>query len=269
MSKSSKSALAVSASVCAIVVAFSLSAAMAADLTVTNAKIQAGKLFITGKTLTAGTKVRLDGQAGEAFNVVSSATKTFVFSVVYHPDDCIVTLQKFTPPATLGVPTNAIVADCGPKGVIPRGAWVPNAPNGSYLANDLVTFQGSRWRAKRASIGKSPATHPADWEKFAARGATGPAGPSGATAPRCNRATGSRSKGPTGATRAAGPRGDWPDRSCWTQRCNGSARTRRRRAAAGTLALHLRSRRAALRERLDQLRPSTHSHRCSLPTRRL
>ncbi len=65
-------------------------AAEAADVTVTSAKIQAGKLVITGTTLTAGMKVRLDGQPAAAFNLTSNGSKAFTFNIVYHPGDCIV-----------------------------------------------------------------------------------------------------------------------------------------------------------------------------------
>ena len=168
--------------------------AEAADVTVNSARIDAGRLVITGNTLVGGTRVRLDGQAGAAFNVVSNggSNTAFLFSLIYHPSDCIVTLQKVFPNGSLGAPTNAVVANCGPRGLAPRGAWSASL---QYLPNDLVTSAGSAWRAKRANRGKLPAGSAADWEKLhrraisvqrsdGARGLAGAAGPAGPQAPR-------------------------------------------------------------------------------------
>jgi hypothetical protein len=180
-------------------------AAEAADVTVTSAKVQAGKLLITGTTPTAGMKVRLDGQTAAAFTVTSNASKAFTFNIVYHPGDCIVALQKFTPPLTLGTPTNAVVADCGPRGIVPRGLWSAATP---YLTNDLVTAGGSSWRAKRNNTNKLPATISPDWEKFVAKGDTGsagPGGPVGANGPPG--AQGQGIQGPQGNLGPVGPQG--------------------------------------------------------------
>ena len=140
--------------------------AVAADLSVSDARIDAGKLVITGTSATPNMRVRLDGQSGAGFNVTSTATGEFNFSLVYLPSDCIVTLQKLTLPSTLGAPSHAVVSDCGPRGVSPRGAW---GATSTYLTNDLVTYQGSTWRAKRESSNKAPVAG-VDWELFAAGG---------------------------------------------------------------------------------------------------
>ena len=140
--------------------------AQAADLSVSDARIEAGKLVITGTSATPNMRVRLDGQSGAGFNVTSTATGEFNFSLVYLPSDCIVTLQKLTLPSTLGAPAHAVVSDCGPRGVSPRGAW---GATSTYLTNDLVTYQGSTWRAKRESSNKAPVAG-VDWELFAAGG---------------------------------------------------------------------------------------------------
>jgi hypothetical protein len=63
-----------------------------------------------------------------------------------------------------------------------------------------VTSGGSSWRAKRNNTGQPTATNPDDWEKFAAKGATGPIGPRGLTGPP-------GPKGNTGLAGPAGPRG--------------------------------------------------------------
>lgn len=104
-------------------IALAATAAMAEadDITVTDAKIAAGKLVITGTTATPNTWVRLDGQTGSAFNVKSEADGVFSFKIVYRPGDCIVALQKLIAPSMLGVATNALVGDCG-SGIVPRGA---------------------------------------------------------------------------------------------------------------------------------------------------
>src|SRR5882724_11337950 len=124
-----------------------------ADITSANPRIENGKLVITGTTLTAGMKVRLDSQTAPTFNTTSGAApgKAFTFSFVYLPSDCIVTLQKLTGVATLGAATNWVVGNCAATGVSPRGAWSDTLP---YLTNDLVTYQGSSWRAKHNNTNK-------------------------------------------------------------------------------------------------------------------
>jgi len=177
---------------------FAIAPAWAADVLVTSAKIEAGRLVITGTTTTRGMRVRLDGQTAAAFNVMSNATsRAFAFNVVYHPGDCIVALQKLTLPSALGVATYAVVTGCGPRSLVPRGAW---AATTSYQTNDLVTSLGSSWIAKNNNLNKFPTTNPAYWGKFASKGDTGAAGATGAQGPKG--LTGS--PGPQGAT---GPQG--------------------------------------------------------------
>ena len=169
----------------------------APDIVVSTAKIEAGRLVITGTTATASMPVRLDAQTAATFNVTSSATKAFSFSIIYHPGDCIVALQRVLSASTLGAPTHAVVAGCGPRTIVPRGEWSMST---NYLANDLVTALGSSWLAKRDSVGRFPITQPTYWHKFTSKGdigATGPQGPQGATGPQ----------GPQGAAGAAGPQG--------------------------------------------------------------
>ena len=142
-------------------------AAHAADITLTDAKIAAGLLLVSGATAVPNTEVRLDGQTGTPFNVTSDASGLFAFKLVYHPGDCVVTLQRVVPPyGTLGAATEALVADCGRDGVSWRGAWRDGVP---YAVSDLVTHDGAAWRARRNNIGRAPAES-ADWEIFAAAG---------------------------------------------------------------------------------------------------
>jgi hypothetical protein len=87
--------------------------------------------------------------------------------------------------------------DKGPPGLQPRGPW---SASRSYILSDLVQFEGSTFRARRANQSRRPDTSGADWELFAARGApgdVGPRGPKGADGQR----------GPPGPVGAAGPAG--------------------------------------------------------------
>lgn len=189
---------------------FAVAPSGAADVLVSSAKIEAGRLIITGTTTTGGMRVRLDGQTATAFNVISHATtRAFAFNLVYHPGDCIVALQKLTPPSTLGAATYAVVTGCGPRSLVPRGAWVVSTP---YLTNDLVASLGSSWIAKRNNVSKFPTTNPTYWEKFASKGDTGAAGLPGATGPQgAPGASGSQGlqgiQGPQGPQGQPGPAG--------------------------------------------------------------
>src|SRR5262249_6184553 len=117
----------------------------------TKVAIEAGKLVIAGKTRVAGQTVKLDGGMASA---VSSASRIFGFELVYLPKDCIVDLE------VAGTIKNAVVANCGPKGVSPRGAWTSTT---SYLIDDLVIRGGSSWRALSNNKGKDPIANPAIW----------------------------------------------------------------------------------------------------------
>ena len=156
----------VTAALLAAIALLPAASALAADVTITDAKIAGGKLVITGATAAPNTWVRLDGQTARDFNVKSGADGAFAFGVVYHPGDCIVGVQRLISPTALGAATAALVADCGPAGVSPRGAW--NATT-AYVANDLVTYLGSTWRARRGNANTLPVSG-AVWEQFAAAG---------------------------------------------------------------------------------------------------
>jgi hypothetical protein len=82
-------------------------------------------------------------------------------------------------------------------GFNPTGAWLGSK---TYHANDLVTHDGTNWRAKRTSNNKTPPTSAADWQEFAAQGDAGATGTAGATG-----ATGAA--GPAGSAGAAGANG--------------------------------------------------------------
>jgi len=156
--------------------------------------IEAGNLVIVGKTRAAGRTVKLDDGVA---TTVSDGNGDFSFELVYLPADCVVDLKVG---ATI---KTAAVADCGPKGVNPQGAWNNQI---DYLTDDLVTLAGSSWRAKSDNKGKKPTLNLAIWEQFAARGAkgaTGATGPQGAIG-----ATGATGpQGATGVTGATGPVG--------------------------------------------------------------
>lgn len=163
-----------------------------AALAITSAKIEAGKLIVTGTTVSASQAVQLDG----LFNATSNAQKVFTFNLGdYHPADCVVE-------AKVGAAAvNAAVANCGPRGLTPRGAWGAAT---AYVLDDAVSHLGSSWRAKRASTNKPPGrTSPStalDWEKFVAKGDTGA---QGATGPSGLQGL----AGAQGATGASGPVG--------------------------------------------------------------
>ncbi len=169
-----------------------------AAITITEAKISAGLLTVTGVS-TTNNAVTLDGQ----FQTTLGPGGTFTINALYHPEDCIVRIR-----AVGGVSVkDTLVSDCGPRGVIPRGGWLGTK---SYKLDDLVTFQGTTWRARQdhatshqpGAVGSGPF-----WAIFAKKGdqgLLGPLGPTGATG-----ATGPLGgpTGPTGATGAAGATG--------------------------------------------------------------
>jgi len=170
-----------------------LSPGNAAGISVADAKIQNGRLYVTGTTPGANERVRLEGR----FTTSSSALRVFTFSVAnYLPSDCVVDLAAGSATGT------AVVANCA-RGLSARGAWGTNV---GYLADDLVTFQGSTWRAKRNNVNKSPLTSSADWERFAAKGDPGAPGPAGPAGP-AGIAGPAGPVGPAGASGPQGPRG--------------------------------------------------------------
>jgi len=169
--------------------------AAAPAVTITDAKISGGKLVVTGATATASMPLTLDGQ----FTATSTAAKTFTFSVVDVPADCIVSVNKT---GATTAPAQAAVADCG-RGLNPQGAWSAAT---SYVTDDVVTQLGSVWRALQTSKNKSPsvAANSAYWEKFVSKGdpgANGATGARGATGPQ-------GLAGPTGATGQQGLQGN-------------------------------------------------------------
>jgi len=183
--------LGASALIRAVVLTFAASCAChaaTAAIVVSDAKIQGGKLIVTGSTASANQSIKLDNR----FTIKSNGAKVFAFSIGnYLPPDCVVDLAAGADRAT------AVVADCGPTGLTPRGAW---ASGTAYVANDLVTFGQSTFRAKNGNTGKQPDTSPAIWEIFVAKGdvgSTGPTGNAGAAGPI----------GPVGNKGPAGPKG--------------------------------------------------------------
>lgn len=171
-------------------------AAQAQDIATANPRIQNGRLVITGTTSSGNMVLRLDGKVAAGFQVRSNnVTRAFAFSVLYHPGDCIVTLQKVNPNNALGAAANFVVGNCG-LGFVPRGGWTAAA---SYLLNDVVTFGGQSWRAKRPSLNKTPVAG-LDWELWAAKGAAGPIGPRGLQGV-------AGATGPAGLQGVAGPAG--------------------------------------------------------------
>ena len=134
--------------------------------------------MITG-TAAPHAGLRLDGLTGSAFTVRSNGNGVFGFSLVYHPGDCIVGLQKVAASGALGPETQALVADCGPRALSPRGAW--NASS-RYIAQDLASANGAAWLAKRDNINRPPTKGSLDWEAFSANVSDATAAVSGGNA---------------------------------------------------------------------------------------
>ena len=149
-----------------------------ADIVVTDAKIDKGILKVTG-TSSTGTQVQLDDLAPVP---ISATGRKWNYSVVYHPEDCIVDLKVIGAAAP---DVQAVIALCGPRGVLPRGAWSATT---FYIEDDLVTSGGSSWRALHllpgnTNSGRTPGIDlnwSLYWEKFAAKGDTGETGLQGA-----------------------------------------------------------------------------------------
>ena len=96
----------------------------AAGLIVTDAKIAAGSLRVSGKSPLANQTVELDGK----FSVQSDASRNFAFAVPYVPSDCVVQI-------TAGASSKkAAIANCAvgqPRGVSVNGAIsLTGIPNG-------------------------------------------------------------------------------------------------------------------------------------------
>jgi hypothetical protein len=121
----------------AVSLVIALPALAAVEITsLTEVAISQGNLIIVGKTRLAGSIVILDDGVAK---VVSDADHNFKFQLVYLPSNCIVQLKVGV------VVKSAVVTDCGPRGLNPRGAWRSTL---HYLTNDLVTLAGSTWGAK-------------------------------------------------------------------------------------------------------------------------
>ena len=72
-------------------------AASAAGITVTSAKVAAGKLTVTGKTPSPNQQLKLDG----AFTTTSNGSNIYTFTIAtYLPADCIVDLTLVSGAAT-------------------------------------------------------------------------------------------------------------------------------------------------------------------------
>jgi hypothetical protein len=164
-------------------------AASAAAPVVTSAKIEAGNLVVTG-TAAPSELVVLDGR----FTGRAGTAGRFTFSVPYVPFDCIIDVARKAVPAEKG---SRSVSGCGNGPLAFLGNWNASV---RYVAGDLALFNGSSWRALRATQAAQPDASPAGWAVFAprgAKGATGIAGPQGFAG----------AQGPTGDSGELGPQG--------------------------------------------------------------
>jgi hypothetical protein len=170
-----------------------------ADIIVQDAQVSAGRLKITGSSLT-GTKVVLDDIYSASINAV---TRQFAFDVLYRPGNCISLLRLVGATAPL---KQFLIANCGP-GVTAKGNWLSTKV---YSPNDLVTSNGSAWRAKTRVPAGNDAISGGYWEEFAAKGSdgakgeTGPQGAKGDTGPQGAQGA----KGDTGEIGPHGTKGD-------------------------------------------------------------
>ena len=158
-----------------------------ASIKVTTAAISGGRLVVSGVS-TTGTSISLDGLYTSPIS-----GGNFSFSKVYLPTDCIISLQV----VGSSVKAQAVVANCGPKGITPLGDW---SAARAYYQDDVVYYLGSSWRAIAANTAKQPNLNPTSWQLFVRQGATGPTGATGARG-----ATGAA--GPTGSAGPTGPTG--------------------------------------------------------------
>jgi hypothetical protein len=167
--------------------------------TVTKAEIDGGALIVEG-SLTPWATLQLD----EAFNVQADATGKFRYRLAYVPSDCVVVVQQLLNTSSVVPPRRfAAVSGCAVSATKWRGPW---AGSTRYQIGDLVTREGSTFRARTVNIGKVPTASSDDWAVLAAkgqaglRGETGPRGPQGLPG-----ATGQQ--GPAGPAGQAGQNG--------------------------------------------------------------
>ena len=147
--------------------------------------IAGGQLVISGKTSEPKALVRIEGTR---FRTRSNSDRKFNFNVDFRTPDCRLTL-------TSGEHSlDVMIADCGPYGLVPRGHW---SPDRDYEEDDLVYFEGSSWRARKANQGQQPDLYREYWQLFAKRGADGEDGAQGPQGPQ----------GPTGLKGDEGDRG--------------------------------------------------------------
>jgi len=129
----------------------SSSQASTAGVTLTKVSIEAGQLVVEGTTNSPRTRVTID----RLHSQVSKPNKSFAFSLLYRPPDCIIELKT-----TVGT-QEALVANCGPKGANFLGPWNRKV---HYRTDDLVTLDGATWRARRDNFRVRPRpTANEDW----------------------------------------------------------------------------------------------------------
>ena len=163
-----------------------------AAIGVSTATIIGGSLVVSG--ISSGSTITLDS----LFTVTIGPLHGYVFNLSnYHPDDCIIQLRN-----NVGDSVSAVIANCGLRGVTPRGEWFTG---NAYNRDDLVTRNGSNWRALNpipaATAGSTPGLDGGTyWELFVAKGDIGPIGPTGNPGPE-------GPQGPAGADGAVGPQG--------------------------------------------------------------
>ena len=175
--------------------------AASAGIIVTDARIAAGKLVIAG-TSSNGTSIKLNSLYSAPIN---ATTRAFKFSLVYLPANCIGTLAVVGAAA----PTvNAVIASCGPKGLIAKGAWLSTV---RYPVDSVVTYNGSAWRAKiivpTGKVAPGITGSSTYWALLVSKGSAGPVGSTGSTGPQGPKGDPGDPGGPVGPAGPAGSAG--------------------------------------------------------------
>ena len=175
--------------------------AASAGIIVTDARIAAGKLVIAG-TSSNGTSIKLNSLYSAPIN---TTTRAFKFSLVYLPANCIGTLAVVGAAA----PTvNAVIASCGPKGLIAKGAWLSTV---RYPVDSVVTYNGSAWRAKiivpTGKVAPGITGSSTYWALLVSKGSAGPVGSTGSTGPQGPKGDPGDPGGPVGPAGPAGSAG--------------------------------------------------------------
>jgi hypothetical protein len=175
------------ASFCLTILTGLISYPAASQITVTDAKIEAGELKVSGQTSQPNTTVTLDKQ----FTTQSNKARRFFFSLSYFPTDCSVTLVAGSDAREAIVANCGLMGPAGPSGLAgPPGPVGPTGPPGPPGPSGLAGPPGP--------VGPAGPGGPS--------GLAGPPGPVGTAGPPGPSGPGGP-PGPVGPTGPPGPPG--------------------------------------------------------------